>query len=296
MLAIKPINITAAMVTASNAGADDAAYNPATTYNTLGTRVYVADTGYSYQLVQAPATGKYPPTEPLFWIKAAPSNRQAMFDTEISTATVTTGDLTATLSPGVRFNAIGFAGLVGTSLQVVQKTASGAVLTSKIISLKSNPGGWYSYFFEPRLQVREAYVLGLIPVSGSTLEIRITGPAACAAVVLGNSFDIGQAQYGASNGIADYSKKTTSADGVQLYQKGRFSRLVSVSLFQDAGTYAAVNRFFEDVRATPIFFITVPDDQTYEPLTLFGAYSDFRITVPYPKYNLCTLEIEGLSS
>ena len=184
----------------------------------------------------------------------------------------------------------------GTSLTVVQKSSANAVLMTKTVSLRRDPAGWYAYFYAARQQVRDTYVLGLLPVSGSRIEITVTGPAACAAVVLGTAFDIGQATRDTSSGISDYSKKTTSVDGVQTFAKGRYARVASFTLLQDAGRYTAISQFFEEVRATPLFWIGAPDLGDYEPLTLFGAYTDFRISVPYPTQNLCTLEIQGLSS
>lgn len=298
MLLIRPLAITPAMVTASNAGSADADYNAATSYS-LGQRVYLSADGKTYECVQAPAVGQYPPTSPLYWMPAAPSNRWAMWDAEISTASTTTsGTLTATVQPGARFNSVTFHGLVGNSIAVVQKSSTGSTLWSETRSLRQNPASWYEYFFAERQQVREAVFTGLAPVTGSRLEITITGnPAACAAVVVGNSLGIGCAQYGFTRGIIDYSRKETASDGTQRLRQGRYSRRISGTVVNEIGRLGATLRALEDVRATPCVWITAPDHgDLVEPLTVLGFYREFAQEVAGPTHTVCSLEIEGLSS
>jgi hypothetical protein len=298
MLLIRPLAITPAMVTASNAGSADADYNPATSYS-LGQRVYLPDDGKTYECVQAPALGRYPPSNPLYWMPAAPSNRWAMWDAEISTASTTTsGTLTATVQPGARFNSVTFHGLVGSSITVVQKSSTGTTLWSETRSLTQNPASWYEYFFAARQQVREVVFTGLTPVTGSRLEITITGnPAACAAVVVGNSLGIGCAQYGFTRGIIDYSRKETASDGTQRLRQGRYSRRISGTVVNEIGRLGATLRALEDVRATPCVWIAAPEHgDLVEPLTVLGFYREFSQEVAGPTHTVCSLEIEGLSS
>lgn len=297
MLLIRPLPITPAMVTASNAGALDPNYSAATSYS-LGQRVYVPADGKTYECVQAPALDKYPPTSPLYWMLTAPSNRWAMWDAEVSTVTTTSGGtLTATVEVPQRFNAASFHGLVGREIALQQKNADGDVLWSATRSLLASPNGWYSYYYEPRRQMRDAVFTGLLPSSGSRLEITITGaPAACAAVVVGNSMDIGQAQYGFTSGVIDYSRKDTASDGTQRLVRGRYSKRMSGTLMQERGQFNAISAALEEVRATPCVWVGVEDSGDYEPLTILGFYRDFQIEVAYPTQHLCSLEIEGLSN
>lgn len=297
MLLISPVAITPGMVTASNAGSADADYSAATSY-ALGQRVYLPADGKTYECVQEPALDKYPPSNPLHWMPAAPSNRWAMWDADVSTASVTTsGTLTATVQPGLRFNSVTFHGLVGSEITVVQKSSTGATLWSETRSLRQNPASWYEYFFGDRQQVRDAVFTGLTPATGSWLEITITGaPAACAAVVVGNSVNIGCAQYGFSRGIIDYSRKETASDGTQRLKQGRYSRRISGTVVNDLGRLAATLRALEDVRATPCVWITAPDHgDLVEPLTVLGFYREFSQEVAGPTHTVCSLEIEGLS-
>ena len=138
--------------------------------------------------------------------------------------------------------------------------------------------------------------MDLVPSVNSTLRVQIDGPtAACAAVVVGNSLHIGDPQYGFTSSIVDYSRKDTSAAGVQTLAKGRYSKRMSGQLVQSRGQYNTVSRALESVRATPCVWVGVPTSGDYEPLTVLGFYRDFSIEVSYPNHHICTLEIEGLT-
>ena len=295
MLLIKPITLTQAMITASNAGSFDPTYDATVSY-ALGDRVYYAANKKSYECVQAPALDRTPPVSPLYWIAAQPSNRWAMFDAEISTATTTTGDLSATVVPGRRVNAITLHGLIGNSVTITQKNNAGTVLYQATKTLRASPSGWYEYFFAERNQVSDLVFDELLMISGVSIEIAIMGTAcSCSAVTVGSRHDIGQLQFGAQTSIIDYSRKTTTADGQQSLVQGRFSKRISGQLMQDKGQYVAITALLEGVRATACVWVGVPTDIGYSPLTVLGFYRDFSISVSYPLHNLCSLEIESVT-
>lgn len=295
MLLIRPITLLPEMVTASNAGSADPDYSAGTSYS-LGQRTRLGDDGRTYVCVQSPALGQYPPTSPLYWTRAEPSNRWAMWDSEISTASTNPVSLSATLTVPSRFNSVSFHGLVGASLSIVQKSAADVTLFSASKDLRSNPGGWYAYYFEAREQVREAVFTGLTPSTGSRLEITITGAeTACAAVVVGNTLDIGDAQYGFTSSIVDYSRKTTSTAGVQSFEPGRYAKRMSGNLVLERGRYNAIFAALAAVRATPCAWIANPTSADYEPLTMLGVYRDFQIEVSGATHHICSLEVESLT-
>ena len=295
MLLIKPIVIEQDMITASNAGAADPSYDSTTTYQ-VDDRVYYDANGETYVCIQANALDQDPSITPLYWSIAQPSNRWAMFDAEISTSTETTGDLTATVVPGRRCNAITLHGLIGNSVTITQLSQSGTQLYQNTKTLRASPSGWYEYFFAERNQVTDLVFDNLLLVSGGQIEILIEGTICkCAAVTIGTRHDIGQLQMGAQTSIIDYSRKTTTAAGVQSLQQGRFSKRVSGQLLQNKGQYPNITALFEAVRATPCAWVGVTTDVDYAPLTVLAFYRDFSITVSYPLFNLCTIELESVT-
>lgn len=295
MLLIIPTPLTPAMLTASNAGSADADYNPVTTY-ALTNRVFLPDDGYTYACVQAPATGQNPATSPLYWQRAEPSNRWAMFDSEVSTATTRAGDIVVTLALSSRISAVSLHGLVGTSATIVHKDGA-TVLATYTTSLVSEPADWYDYYFGSYVQRKEWTVTDLAPYQNSTLEITISGSStACSACVVGMAHDIGAAQYGFSSGIVDYSRKDTSATGVQTLRKGKFAKRMQGSLAMQRAQYNAVTALLESVRATPCAWVGCADSGDYAPLTMLGFYRDFQIEIPGPVIHSCSIEIESLTT
>lgn len=294
MLLIRPATITPAMVTGSNAGAPDPNYQGGVTYE-LAARVYDPSVNKTFECVQEPALDKPPATSPLYWMVAAPSNRWAMWSGRASHSTQVEGDLETDVVVPERVNAIALFGVVGSAITVTQRSAQGAVL--KVVShrLRTDPADWYEYFFGEPEQVSEVVLLGFIPSAGSKFEIRITGPSACSAVVVGNTFDLGEPEFGATTSIIDYSKKTTSSTGVQDFEPGRFSRRMSVSLVQSRARYSVTQRVLESVRAKPCVWVGVPESDDYAPMSIYGYFRDFSIEVAFPTEHLCSLEIESLT-
>lgn len=294
MLLIRPVAITPSMVTGSNAGPADPAYSDAISYE-LGARVYLPSSDKTYECVQAPAQGHNPATSPLYWMPAGPSNRWAMYDKEVGSVTAVPGDLVTTLVVPGRINSAAFFGLRGAAITLTQRSPAGEVLAQFKKILRTPPADWYEYFYEDFWQVPDAVFLGLQPHSGSVLEIVITGPAACASAFVGNMVDIGAAQYGASTGIVDYSRKDVSSAGVQTFTPGRYSRRMSVTLELPRQRYPVVQRVLESVRAQLCVWVGAPDIEEYSPMTIYGFFRDFAIEVAYPNTSLCSLEIESIT-
>lgn len=296
MKVVKPIEITAAVILSSTATEAYAAHNAATTY-ALGDRVTLAATGKLYECIQAPNLNHAPDTSALWWMLAGPTNRAAMFDSEISTQTAQASPLTAVLKPGY-VNSLALFGLEGAQLDVtVRNGLVGPVVYSRSVSLDGTViADWYQYFFEPSVQRGEVVLTDVPPYGDAHITVAITGTGIvkCGQLTLGTFYNLGDTQYGASAGIIDYSRKDTSALGATTFVRRRFSKRMSASLMLDNGQLNKVQRVLADLRATPCAWIGT-DAPGFEPLTLFGFYRDFSLDVAYPTTSLCTLEIEGLA-
>jgi hypothetical protein len=296
MKVVKPIAITGAVLLSSTATETYAEYNPATTY-ALGDKATLASTGKLYETIQAPNLAHAPDVSPLWWTAAGPSNKQAMFDTELSTQTAQASPLTTVLKPGY-VNSLALFGLEGDTLAVTVRDAlAGAVVYSKTISLDGTIiADWYQYFFEPNVQLGEVVLTDLPPYGDAHITVALSGSGTvkCGQLTLGTAYALGGTQYGANAGIIDYSRKDTSATGATTFVRRRFSKRMSASLMLDTAQINKVQRVLADLRATPCAWIG-SDVAGYEPLTLFGFYRDFSLEVAYPTQSLCTLEIEGLA-
>ena len=73
-------------------------YSPTTDY-TVGQRVVYESK--VYECVQTPNKGNTPGAAPLYWALAGPTNRWAMFDSEVSTQTIGDSPLRVVVRPGL---------------------------------------------------------------------------------------------------------------------------------------------------------------------------------------------------
>lgn len=295
MKVIKPITIADAALISTTAVETYAAYNAATTY-ALGDRVILDSTHRIYECIQAPSTGKQPDTNPLWWSDIGPANKWALFDGTISTQTSAPSPLTVVLDTGY-INSLALFGLEGQTLTVnVTDGANGPNVYSKTINLDGTLiNDWYQHYFEPFVQLGEVVLTDIPTYKNARVTVSITGSGTvkCGLLAAGTFYGLGDAEYGASAGIIDFSRKDTSAAGVTTLTKRNFSKRMSARLLLPNKHLNKVQRLLADLRATPCAWIGV-DDATYSPLVVFGFYRDFSLEVAYPTESYCTLEVEGL--
>ena len=274
-----------------------AEYNAASTY-ALNDIVTIGATWRMYQCVQGPSTDRAPATSPLYWADIGPSNKGAMFDSEISTVTTATTTLTVVIKPGYT-NSLALFGLVGQTLTVTGRNglAGPVVYGPRAINLDGTViGDWYMYFFEPAVQLAEVVLTDLVPYEDAHITITLdgTGTVACGICLAGTFYVLGDTEFGANVSIIDYSRKNTSATGITSFERRAYSKRMSARMMLDTAQINKVQRVLADLRATPCAWIGT-DESGFEPLTVYGFYRDFSIDVAYAAKSYCSLEIEGLT-
>lgn len=297
MKVVKPTTLTAAMLVSTDAAETYSAWNAATAY-VLDDIVLRTTTERLYQRLVAGTTATAPESDTVNWLDIGPSNKWAMFDGEISTATTKSTSLTVVLKPGY-VNSLALFGLVGSNLAV---TVRDALAGNIVYTLSQDLDGtiiadWYQYFFEPVVQLAEVVLTDLPPYGDAHITVVLTGTGTveCGICLAGTFYTLGDTQYGASVGIIDYSRKETDAFGVTTFVRRAYSKRMSAKLMLDNVQMNKVQRVLADLRATPCAWIGV-DDTTYAPLVIYGFYKDFSIEVAYPTMSYCSLEVEGLTN
>lgn len=299
MRVIKPVTITDSSFissTVAEPAAGETAWNAATAY-ALGARVIRTQTHRVYERLVAGTTATAPELDATNWVDVGPTARWAMFDAILGTATAGASPLTVTIAPG-SVNAIALLGLVGTQATItVTDGPGGPTVYSRTVSLDGTQiVDWYSYYYEPYVQVEELVLIDLVPLSTARVTISITGSGTvkCGYVCVGTAYSLGDAEYGASLGIIDYSRKDTDEFGTTTFVRRDFSKRLSARLLLENTQLARVSRILTDLRATPAVWIGA-DDAVYAPATVFGFFRDFSIEIAYPTQSYCSLEIEGLT-
>jgi hypothetical protein len=295
MKVIDPVIFAVAQLVSSTAVETAAAWASGTTY----AKDAVVDYGTYYWIsLVNNNTGNQPDTSPTFWSRVGPDNTHSMFDDQVSTATTSTSPLTVVIDTG-SCNSLAVLGLVGAQLQVtITDGPTGPTIYSRTINLDGTfIWDWYQYFFEPNVQIGEVVLTDLPPYPNARMTVSLTGTGTIEIGQLswGTQYDLGDAEYGASLGIIDYSRKETDEFGVTTFVRRDFSKRLSARVLLQNTQINRVQRVLAGLRARPAVWITAPDVADLAPLTVYGFFRDFSIEVPYPRESLCSLEIEGLT-
>jgi len=187
---------------------------------------------------------------------------------------------------------------VGTQATItVTDGAAGPTVYSRTVNLDGTfLFDWYQYFFEPYVQVEEVVLTDLPPYASALMTVSVSGAGTVAVgqLVFGNQYELGDAGHGANLGIVDYSRKETDEFGTTTFVERAFSKRMNLRLMLDTVQVARVQQVLARVRAKPAVWVSVPNDELFRPLTVYGFFRDFNIEIAYSLKSYCSLEIEGL--
>jgi hypothetical protein len=296
MRVIKPTVLTSAMLISSTVPeTDHAAYAAGTTY-ALGARVIRTSTHRIYESLQDANTGHTPETEKTWWSDVGPTNRWAMFDTEINTQTVgADGVLTVVIQPGP-INSLALIGMDATGLTITMVDGVGATVYSRTVDLDNTQiVDFYTYCFEPRDFLREV-VLTDIPVYGAgqiTITLTSGSTPRLGALIFGSAIEIGDTKYGAQLGIVDYSKIETDEFGTTTFIRRNNAKRINVPILLSNSRLRYVSKKLQELTATPCVWIGSAE-YIFSPLITFGFFEDFSVTISYPNHSECNLEIRSM--
>ena len=299
MKIIRPLAITDAVLIGSNVPEDDhPAYIPGATY-ALGARVVVIDPDVHlvYESLQAGNAGHAPAASPDYWVKVGPTNRWRMFDTSITSQAEHPDAISVALATTGITNGMALLNIDCTGIHVQAVDATLGVVYEKTINPALNSGitDLYSYFTEPITRITEMALTDLPAYSNMRLNITLSNvgrTVRCGGVVVGQVRKMGDLQYGAKIGIADYSIKTRDQFGNFDVVERAFSNKATWSLWIESRDVDLIKRLLSQYRATPIVYIGA---EMYGATIVYGFYKDFSIDISYPTYSVCSLELEGLT-
>ncbi|CUI07882.1 hypothetical protein BN2497_10541 [Janthinobacterium sp. CG23_2] len=300
MKVIKPTSITSAMLASSTVAEPapgEVAWNPSTPYAAKDV-VIRTSTHMKYERVLAGTSSTAPELDSANWIEAGPTNRWAMFDRKIGTATTAATAVTVVTRPG-SISGLGMLELVGRQVDITLKDApGGTTVYSRTVNLDGTIiTSVYDWFFVDFEQLSD-FVLTDLPQHYASCELTVTvtstTPVSVGVLQVGQVMTAGRAAMGATAGIIDYSKKEKDRFGNFDVVEGAFSKRCNLQVLTPAAEFNKIFRAFAALRAIPCVYIGV-DQVGFEPLIIYGFYKDFSMVVAYPLHHLCNLEIEGLS-
>lgn len=306
LVIVNPIKVTDGMVHVTGTPQtnvpenDHPVWSASTTY-ALNQRVINTTTHKIYESLQSGNLNKNPLTEQLWWIEVSPTNRWAVFDTSVSTATSQANNITYTLEPGQVVNTIAALNLNNaTAINITMYSdvsGSTEIVYEKNVDLSALPTGadWWAWFYSARTIPTQDIQTDLPSYGDAVIKFELLGGVdlSMGVLLLGQqrSFGLG-VQLGARVGIQDYSRKETNDFGDTVLVRRAFAKRANFNLLIEKAEVDQFQQFLTDVRATPCLWI---GSNEYESTTLFGFYKNFEALISYPEHADFELEIEGLT-
>lgn len=298
MKLIRPMTVTAAMLTSSTVAETVSLYNAGTTY-ALGATVRqdAADGSWLYESLVAGESGNAL-TNTSKWLAKGATNRWKVFDGSISSQTENADEIEYVIEATGRVDTIALLNIDAASVQVVAEDATDGEVYNETFSLVSPSGvsDIFAWLTEPIERLADIEISGLPTLyAGLTYTITINAPGATAkvgAVVLGLAKDIGGTQYGAQVGIKDYSVKGTDDFGNVAVIERAYSKRANFNVWVKSGLVDQVQVLLARYRATPIVY---SGSSAYGSTLIYGYYRDAAVEIAGPNHSLLTIEIEGLT-
>ena len=295
MKLVNPVIVTPAMLTSSVPETDYAEWNAATAY-VLGNRVIRASTHKVYERLISGTTATAPESDVVNWLDIGYTNRWKCFDQSTGSQTSNAGSIVMTIVPGSVCNTVALLNLEASSVRVkVTDPVDGVVFDlTKYTSLDNTIGDWDEYFFDYITRTDTLVFLGLPNYVSASIEITITEPATAKVGVLaiGRAIELGGAQYGATMGITDYSRKEADTFGGYTLMQRAYSNRNSFKLAIPKDIVNQVKKLLTEVRATPVVWI---GSEEYVGTINYGFYKDFNITIAYSTMSECVIDIESMT-
>lgn len=275
-------------------------WSSATTY-ALGANVVYGIYG-TYKSLQSGNLNHTPPIVSPFtdayWVRTGPTNKMAMFDDQVSSASTATSDIIFAVV-GSAIDSVALLNIQAskTSIAVTDKDTKALVYHNSQQLSGGESLDWYGYFFyDADTQKTSSIYLDIPPAANSLITIKVsgTGTISVGSYINGQIKALGNTQYGVSAGIIDYSKKETDEFGNTTFIKRNFSKRMNASVSLTNANLNRVQRILYDLRATPVLWLASTDAQFEEPLIIFGFYRDFSTEISYPTHSICNLQVEGL--
>jgi hypothetical protein len=295
MKLVNPVIVTPAMLNSSVPETDYAAWAAGTAY-VAGDRVIRTSTHKVYERLLSGTTATAPESDPVNWLDIGFTNRWKVFDQSTGSQTTNAGSIVMTIVPGAVCNTVALLNLEASSVRVkVTDPIEGVVYDiTKYTALDNTIGNWDEYFFDYITRTDTLIFLGLPNYINASIEITITEAttAKVGVLAIGRAIELGGAQYGATMGITDYSKKEADDFGGYTLLQRAYSTRNSFKLMIPKEIVNQVKKLLTEVRATPVVWI---GSEEYTGTINYGFYKDFNITIVYSTACECVIDIESMT-
>ena len=280
-------------------------WNSTATYK-AGDQVYMANVHRVYESLKDANVGKLPSDitnqfnaagAPTWWNDLGPTNKFAMFDGLVSTASEMASPAVITLKPG-QFNGFAMIGIDADtySAQVLDAPGGNVVYNEPETALEgSQPTDYYEYFFGRFKPLTRLVRTNIDPYSNAVLKITLTkanGPVKVGMLAVGDMQPSGIPMRGASIEPQDFS--VIKQDGFQRTKiiKRANATGMSITTKMDEADAGSVLESIKGVLGVPVVVVG-SEAAKYEWMTVFGLVSARMSPDDYPFVTL-NMTVKGL--
>ena len=306
MKIIVPLDIADAMLyssTIAEPDTDETVWVSASLYSVGDERIRT-ETHRRYSCIIAHTGITTPPeSDTTRWLDLGATNRWAVFDTSVSTASTATGSMTIVLRPGF-FNAIALYKLTGAAISVTVKDApGGSVIFSYTSDLYEPFPDFYEWLFAPYKPQTKLVLSGILPYDTAEITITVTAGVSDSVgigmICIGDmrtlitSGEIGGTQYGARIEPVDYSYIKTDDYGETRIVKRRSTTDLNATVFIPREDRDYAIGLLQSILSTPVAVIAESSDGDSE-YNVFGLVSGV-VENAGPRHAIGTITVKGLT-
>ena len=221
-----------------------------------------------------------------WWLEIGYSDRWKAFDDIVNDQIEYASVISYTLTPGIPIDSVAILNIEAETVKVTFTDTGGTGATTVwnetvMVDDLYVPDVAKTDF--PLTYLTPTILIELTPATGATCKM--------GEIVIGCSKSLGGTKWSPSVGIIDYSLKQVDTFGNYTVLERAYSKRMSCSTNVLNSLLDTVFNTLALYRATPVVWVGHED---YSSLIVFGFYKDFSIDIPYLKYSVCSLEIEGL--
>lgn len=292
---IEPVKVTDAVLTTPPVPETDYPAWSAPTNYAIGDRVVRSTVHRIFEALVAGAHAGLPEATPSRWLEVRPTNAWASFDEKVGTLTVAPAPAAFVLTPGMPVDHLALLDVSASAARAVM-TVSGVPVYDRMISMEAadTVGDAWEYCFSPILRRSIAMFDDLPPYSTGVITVTLqdTEPVSWGTCIVGQSFEIGESEFGARAGITDFSRKERDQFGAIAVVERAYSKRTQQIVAIDAGRFDEVFRRLSLARAKPLLFIGAAG--LYEAFVVYGFFKSLEQELQTATEAVCSLEIEGL--
>ncbi len=236
------------------------------------------------------------------WKKLGPTNLWAMFDTVISTQSVSTAGTLEVVVSAAYVDTIALLNIKGSEVLVeLQDTGDAFPYWSTSESLVEEVDNEFDYEFAPIKTKRDVFFMDLPVCIEGTVRVVVSlaeGGAAIGKLIIGKAEGAGATLYGAGAGGRNLSSVEDDGFGAFNLVKKPSAKRIEGEVHFHPREFDGIKNLFDDIEAKLVLFIGDPrpsPEGGLQALTAFGILKNYDLTPNGPNVATGSVTINGVA-